>query len=137
MTSYESLLSMTVAFTLGIPGFESCRRFVLLQAPEFEPALCLKGLDGSMPMFMVVDPRRIAPEYDPVLSGPELERLGAVDASMCAWLAIIGFGEGPPVVNLRAPIVINPETMRGIQAVPADSPWAVDAPWPSGAACSS
>lgn len=136
MTGYEPVMSATVAFASGIPGFETCQRFVLVQVPDLEPALCLKGLDAPTPTFLVVDPRQVVPEYTGVLTDADRARLGAVGADACAWLAIVSFGDGPPVVNLRAPIVINPITMRGLQVVPTDSPWAVDVPWPAGAACS-
>ena len=45
------------------------------------------------------------------------------------WLALVSAHEhAPATVNLRAPIVINPASMRGIQIVPAESPYRLDHP---------
>jgi len=127
----------TVVFASGVPGFETCRRFVLVKSPDLEPGVCLKGLDAPEPTFFAVDPRRIAPEYPCVLGSADAARLEASRHDECVWLAVVLWGSGTPVVNLRAPFVINPRTMRGIQVVPSESPWAVDAPWPMEAVCSS
>lgn len=129
--------SATVEFASGVPGFETCRRFVVVQSPELAPGVCLKGLDTPEPLFFSVDPRRVAPDYPCVLSAVDAARLGAAHGDECVWLALVACGEGTPVVNLRAPLVINPRTMRGIQVLPSESPWPVDAPWPMEAACSS
>lgn len=127
----------TVEFASGMPGFETCRRFVVVQSADLAPGVCLKGLDAPAPLFFTVDPRRLAPDYPCVLSSVDAARLGAAHGGECVWLALVAWGDGAPLVNLRAPLVINPRTMRGIQVLPSESAWAVDAPWPMEAACSS
>lgn len=126
----------TVMFPTGLPGFEGCRRFVVVHSEEFEPGVCLKGLDTPAPTFFTVDPRLIAPGYHCELSPGDRVRLGAEDSTACAWLVIVSCAGDVPRVNMRAPIVINPVTMRGIQVVPAESAWSFDMPW-ADAACSS
>jgi flagellar assembly factor FliW len=43
------------------------------------------------------------------------------------WLAIVASGpDGEATANLRAPLVINPTAMRGIQLITAHSPYRVD-----------
>lgn len=126
----------TVNFPAGLPGFEACRRFVVVHSDEFEPGVCLKGLDATAPTFFTVDPRLIAPGYGCELSAGDRVRLGADDTTACVWLVIVSCTGDVPRVNMRAPIVINPVTMRGIQVVPAESAWSFDTPW-TDAACSS
>lgn len=118
----------TLIFPAGLPGFEACRRFVLVYSDELDPGVCLKGLDAPAPTFFLLDPRRIAPDYECQLSAADRARLGAVSDEGCVWLAMVSWASGEPRANLRAPIVINPATMRGIQVVPAEAVAMVDAP---------
>jgi flagellar assembly factor FliW len=134
MTMHPVPSDATLTFAAGLPGFESCRRFVLLQSDEFAPGVCLKGLDGDAPAFLLVDPRLIAPGFRGQLSDADRVRLGGGDDAACVWLVMVSAAGPEPRVNLRAPIVINATTMRGIQLVPTDETAPVDVSWTE-AAC--
>lgn len=111
-----------VAFPSGLPGFERCRRFVVLSSPEIAPMRCLQAIDGQAASFLVVDPRAALPDYRCVLGGTDLMRLGARAEAPLLWLAIVSFdADGAAFVNLRAPVVINPERMLGFQVMPHNS----------------
>jgi flagellar assembly factor FliW len=111
----------TILFPAGLPGFEACRRFVLMYSEEVDPGVCLKGLDEPAPTFFLMDPRRVSSSYKCQLSAADRARLGAATSEGCVWLVMVSLAGNQPRVNLRAPIVINPATMRGIQVVPADT----------------
>ena len=111
----------TILFPAGLPGFEACRRFVLMYSEELDPGVCLKSLDERGPSFFLIDPRRVAPEYACQLSAADRARLGAVTDNGCVWLVMVSWAGGEARVNLRAPVVINPAAMRGIQVVPSES----------------
>lgn len=109
----------TISFLDGLPGFESCRGFVVLTAPQLEPLQQLQCVDGPPASFLGIDPRRILPNYRCLLSQVDRERLGVTDESSLLWLALVAIREdGTVTANLRAPIVINPQTMRGRQVMP-------------------
>ena len=109
-------------FPVGLPGFEQCRRFVVLSSIAMAPVQCLHAVDGPPASFLVVDPRVVLPEYRCILSGPDKERLGVTDDAPLLWLAIVTVQEDQSSsVNLRAPIVINPARMMGFQVLPYDS----------------
>jgi flagellar assembly factor FliW len=110
-----------IAFPSGLPGFESDRRFVLLSSASYEPVQCLQSIDGPSPSFLVVDPRRVLPDYRARLNQSDLTRLGASDDASLLWLAIVTVGDDGLFANLRAPVVINPARMLGFQLVPSDS----------------
>jgi flagellar assembly factor FliW len=111
-----------VEFPAGVPGFEQCRRFVVLASDEIAPLRCLHSVDGPPASFLVVDPREVLAQYRAVLSQTDLFRLGATDGTPLLWLAVVGFDDGgEPYANLRAPIVINPERMLGYQVMPHNS----------------
>src|SRR5688572_27065770 len=101
-------LAQVVLMLDPLPGFESCRRYVLVTSPELDPFTCLQGLDEPRPSFLVIDPRVIEPTFSTVLPADERRRLEAADADALLWLALVHVDEArPPSVNLRAPIVVN------------------------------
>lgn len=115
-----------VAFAHGLPGFERCRRFVIVSAPALGPFTCLHGIDAPEPSFLTLDPRRIVPGYDTPLSDGDRHRLGATAGEPLLWLAIVQVDDTSARVNLKAPIVINPRKMIGLQVMNADTGYATD-----------
>ena len=112
-----------LTFPTGLPGFERCRRFVLVSSEDIAPFQCLQSVDGPPASFLVIDPRLVLPTYRAVLSAVDCIRLGVAPDATLLWLAIVvpGDTDERPQVNLRAPIVINPATMVGYQLMPSNS----------------
>jgi flagellar assembly factor FliW len=105
-----------VTFVEGLPGFEECRRFFLVSTPSIEPLTCLQGVDEPKPAFLAMDPRLIDSGYSCHVDDLQRQRLGATVTTPLLWLAIVCVGDaGESTVNLRAPLVVNPENMRGVQ----------------------
>lgn len=110
-----------VSFPQGLPGFADCRTFVVFaaEAGEFQ---WLTSLEGPAASFLAVDPRRVVPTLRYALAPADLARLRATEDTPLLWLAIVLVeADGTIAVNLRAPIVINPETMLGCQVMPQRS----------------
>lgn len=119
--SFDVTPDQVVSFPSGLPGFEECRRFVVLSSTELAPFRCLQSLEGPSASFLAVDPRRVFPEYRCVLSDVDRARLGDPDAGDLAWLAIVTVQADETLVNLRAPVVVNPRRMIGYQLMPSNS----------------
>ncbi len=115
-----------VHFAHGLPGFESCRQFVLISAPELLPFTCLHGIEAPGPSFLTLDPRQIVAGYQSPLGAAERSRLEAAPDEPLLWLAIVHVDDLAITANLRAPIVINPRRMVGLQVMGADTAWATD-----------
>ena len=115
-----------VYFAHGLPGFESCRQFVLITAPELLPFTCLHGIDAPGPSFLTLDPRQIVSGYASPLGAAERSRLETAPDEPLLWLAIVHVDDLAITANLRAPIVINPRRMLGLQVMGADTAWATD-----------
>lgn len=114
--TFEGRRRDVVTLVDGLPGFETCRRFLLLTSPTLDPLTCLQGLDEPKPSFLVVDPRFVDPEYSCCLDDLQRRRLGATPDTPLLWLAIVRVAsEGGSTVNLRAPLVVNPGKMCGLQ----------------------
>lgn len=110
-----------VTFPTGLPGFENVRRFVILSAEAMAPLQCLQAVDSPSPSFLVIDPRLVLEGYRTRLNQSDLVRLGVTDDATLVWLALVTVVTEGTFVNLRAPVVINPERMLGFQLVPSDS----------------
>ena len=110
-----------IVFPDGLPGFEACRRFLVLTSDDTQPFQCLQGLEASRPSFMTMDPARVLPGYRMILSPSDRRRLDAQEGDSLLWLAIVTVGaDETALVNLRAPVVINPRLMIGYQVMPHD-----------------
>ena len=111
-----------LSFPSGLPGFEQCRRFVLLSSMEAAPLQCLMSVDGPPASFLALDPRLVLPDYRCTLSASDTERLRAGADDTLLWLVLLTLDDrGAAFANLRAPIVIHPGGMIGYQVVPQDS----------------
>ena len=110
-----------IAFPAGLPGFEECRRFVVLSSRELDPFQCLQSVEGPSASFLAVDPRRAFPDYRCVLSDVDRARLGEPDEAALVWLAVVTVLDDQTLVNLRAPVVVNPTRMLGYQLMPSNS----------------
>lgn len=115
-----------VHFPEGLPGFEACRRYVVVTAASFEPFCSLQGQGAGAPAFVTIDPRYVVPDFDCSLDPTDRARLhlsadDSPDNLPLLWLAVVTATDGGATVNLRAPIVINPQAMRGVQLVSAAS----------------
>jgi flagellar assembly factor FliW len=110
-----------VGFPAGLPGFEECRRFVVLSSRELDPFKCLQSVDGPSASFLAVDPRRAFPDYRCALSDVDRARLGDPDEAQLVWLAVVTVQAEQTHVNLRAPVVVNPARMLGYQLMPSNS----------------
>jgi flagellar assembly factor FliW len=108
-----------IRFPEGLPGFEACHGFVLLAASDGVPVQRLESVEGPEARFLTIDPRCVLPTYRFELSESDRARLDAKPDTPLLWLAMVMLeADGTITVNLRAPVVINPEQMIGRQVMP-------------------
>jgi flagellar assembly factor FliW len=120
--AFEARAEDVITFPDGLPGFETCRRFVVASYGDDQPFQCLQGLEASAPAFLTIDPVRALSSYRLILSPQDRVRLDVRDDDALLWLAIVLVAaDGTKTVNLRAPIVINSRGMIGFQVMPHDS----------------
>jgi flagellar assembly factor FliW len=105
-----------IAFPDGLPGFESCHRFLLVNPATLAPFTIMQHADGPTPAIVAIDPTRVDAAFSPELSDDDRSRLNATPETPLMWLAMVSRGgPGSSTVNLRTPLVINPATMTGLQ----------------------
>jgi flagellar assembly factor FliW len=118
-----------IEFADGLPGFENYRRFVLLSGAGLEPFTIVQGLGPNAPAFAAIDPRTIDSRFRAELPAADAGRLGLEAPTPLLWLAIVSAPAGAKAtVNLRAPLVINPRTLRGVQLIHGESDYSVEHP---------
>jgi flagellar assembly factor FliW len=127
--TFDVAASDIVSFPAGVPGFEECRRFVLLSSAALAPLQCLQSVEGPSVSFLVIDPRRVQADYRCVLSDMDRRRLTASDDALL-WLAVVTVEAEQTTVNLRAPVVIDSRHMVGYQLMPAGSLYPLRFPVP-------
>jgi len=127
--SLEARNSDVVEFPEGIPGFEQCRRWVLIGSDELTPLQCLLSLDAPEPSFLTVDPSLVVPDFKRHPGPAAQAKINAEPGDGLLWVAIVTLTENKRgTVNLKAPIVINTKRMRGCQIILEDGAYPVDFP---------
>lgn len=109
-----------LSFPNGLFGFETEHSFLLL---PFEGSggtlLCLQSTQTPALAFVVMDPFALYPEYAPVLQRDDLKFLDVTDSErLCYYvLCMLKSPVSESTVNLKCPIVINPESLKSCQII--------------------
>jgi flagellar assembly factor FliW len=102
-----------------MPAFESETRFRLT---DREPLLFLESETNPELSFLLLPVALIDPEYRMAVSTEDRDAIGASDSSRLMCLAVVTAAEdSPPTANLLAPVVVNLDSGRAVQAVRSDS----------------
>src|ERR1700677_108128 len=121
-------------FPSGLPGFENKTRFVLVERPALKPLVVLQSLDSPELCFFAAPVDAIDRNYHLRMTFDD-ERTLALTAPPIS-LAILSASEsGRWTANLLAPVVINKEARRAVQAVREDSLYSHRHPLDRGALC--
>jgi flagellar assembly factor FliW len=106
-----------VTFAGPIFGFEKYRRFVFLYQEDLsEHFIWLQSVEEPELCFILVQPDLITDQYRPELPPEAKELLGEGDY-MCWLIASLREPFTDSTVNLRSPIVVNPELHQAAQFV--------------------
>jgi flagellar assembly factor FliW len=108
-----------IHFLEGIPGFEECHDFVLIEDEEITPFRWLQSLDDGAIAFIVVDPVIIFPGYQVKLGPAETAAIRLTDAKRAQVQVILTISEDPEktTANLQGPLLINAEKNLGCQVL--------------------
>src|SRR5580692_7463834 len=106
-------------FPNGIPAFEIEQRFRLI---DREPLLFLESEKNPELSFLLLPVALIDPDYKLALAAEDRAVLEASAESRLLCLAMItATDDSPPTANLLAPIVVNLDSGRALQAVRSDA----------------
>lgn len=131
-TDIEYDQSSVIHFNEGLIGLPHLRRMALVAQTEIAPFLWLASLDDERLAFLVIDPRAVFRDYQIALPDEVGARIGveADERPLVLSIAVIAAEWRNSTVNLRAPLVVAPSKMRGMQIILSDAPYRVAEPLP-------
>ena len=106
-----------VHFPHGLPGLEECRRWVLLADTKSDAVAWLQSIERQDIALAVASPRRFVPSYQIRIARRELELL-ELDSVEAVQVLVVLCKTGKSItLNLKAPLLINPNRRLGRQVV--------------------
>lgn len=117
--------SKIICFENGIIGFPSMQKFTLIfdKEAEGETAISwLQSLDEPDIAIPVMDPLLVCPDYNPTVEDELLKKLGEVREDNLFVLTTVTVPKNIEelAVNLKAPIIINTDTLKANQIIIED-----------------
>jgi len=121
-----------IIFENGLPGFPDIKNFILINCGEPEEPgddlFCyLQCTDDTDVAFALMNVFPVLPHYNPDVEDEALAGLGEFeDGTLSIFnIAVIPEEIKEMRVNLKAPIIINPATRRGMQAVVSNEEYGI------------
>lgn len=118
VVEYED--SDLVIFPDGLFGFPKLTKYLLLNLNEDDDSMLLMvSVEECRVEFVLINPFLLCPDYSPTLASQELSCLGVDEEEELSYYAICVVKENylENTVNLKCPLVINPQTRHGIQVI--------------------
>ena len=109
----------------GIIGFPDLRRFTIIfdsEKDEERSILWFQSMDEPQFAMPVVVPNYIVPDYNPTVNDKLLAPLGKLDETNTYVLVTVKVPQRieDMTINLKAPIIINTDTLLGAQIIVED-----------------
>jgi flagellar assembly factor FliW len=123
-----------ITFTKGLMGFESCKRFTIIYDVEKEQEatiMWLQSVDNKDLALPVMKPEIVKRDYDPIVEDELINSLGSniKDAELVVLVTLTVPSDLTKMTcNLKAPIIINADTMKGIQLIADNEDYMVKYP---------
>ncbi|RIX30271.1 flagellar assembly protein FliW [Amnibacterium setariae] len=122
-----------LVFTTPPPGFAPLTDFDLAAVDGAPGLYTLRDTAGADLRLFLLDPTFYVPEYLPAIADEDLAALGASSPAEVDVYVVANIADGTPVVNLLAPIVVNPVAGSATQLI-LDQDWPLQAELTSEAA---
>ena len=112
-----------ITFDRGIIGFDEFKQFTIVydaQKDAQSSTMWLQSLDEVSLALPVIKPELIFEKYDPIVEDELINSLGEniKDAELLVLVTLtVAQDIKEMTCNLKAPIIINVDTMRGVQLI--------------------
>ena len=115
----ETTESKIITLEKGIIGFEEDKKFTIVYE-EDSNIMWLQSLENVSLAIPVIRPEIVMPDYDPIVEDELVNTLGT-DIRNAELLVLVTLTEPSDIkmmtCNLKAPLIINVDTMKGIQLI--------------------
>ena len=126
MNMIQTARDTRLTFTAPPPGFAPLTDFELEHVDGAPGLYTLTDTAGAGLRLFLLDPTFYVPEYLPALDDEDLSALGASTVGEVDVYVVADLQAGAPVVNLLAPIVVNPVGRAATQLILEDD-WPLQA----------
>ena len=116
-------LDTHLTFTTPPPGFAPVVDFDLAAVEGAEGLFTLRDTEGADLRLFLIDPGVFVPDYAPRLAEEHYRALGAESSEQVDTLVVATMTDDGPVVNLFAPILVNPATRTAAQVILDGTDW--------------
>ena len=111
-----------ITFDQGVLGFEECKKFTIIYdtSKETDSTISwLQCMDEPELAFPMISPFYVMEDYNPIVETEWLEPLGEMTAENIVIFVFLNIKSDVTrlTANLKAPIIINPDTLKGIQLI--------------------
>lgn len=108
-----------VDFPEGILGFDFVKKFIILDADDDSPFKWMQAFDEKDLAFVIIMPISFMPTYELSISQGDYEAVKAEPGDELLVFAIVTIPDNPSLMtaNLQGPIIINPVSRLGRQAI--------------------
>lgn len=121
--------SKIVEFEKGIFGFEELKKYVVLyeNAEKENPFAWLQAVDDANVSLPMVNPVVWYPGYEPDVDDEVVEKLGDIQTMALEVYTVVVIPEDikKMTTNLRAPILLNQTTKKGVQVIVNDEEYEI------------
>ncbi len=115
-------------FPFGLPAFENEKKFVFIEAPDHAPLVFLQSARTAGLCFLALPIQLVDGGYELAILAEDLRALELASERQpgpgghTLALALVCLHDGSSATaNLMAPVIVNLETRRGLQAIRSDS----------------
>lgn len=123
-----------ITFDKGIIGFEDWKKYTLVYDAEKEEDVSivwLQAVDEPTLALPIMKPEIVYEAYDPIVEDEIINSLGEniKDVELMVFCALtVPQDLTKMTINLKAPIIINVDTMKGVQLIADNSDYQVRYP---------
>ncbi|MEM9354184.1 MAG: flagellar assembly protein FliW, partial [Planctomycetota bacterium] len=110
-----------LVFAHGLIGFDDCRRWALVEDPQAGSLAWMQSLDDQSLALGVASPRRFVADYQIGVCRRDLATIGLSTPQTAQVLALVSRHNDSVSMNLRAPLLINPQLRLGYQVVGSEA----------------
>ncbi|ACB85799.1 flagellar assembly protein FliW [Natranaerobius thermophilus] len=109
-----------ITFPTGLIGFSDCKRYLLLEGEQGTPFWYLQSVEQEDLFFVMIDPTNFFEDYQIEPSSQDLAAIDLKESENAVILTLVTVPEQDiksATVNLKGPVIINPDRRLGKQIV--------------------
>jgi flagellar assembly factor FliW len=119
-------------FADGLMGYESLKRYALVELPEYQPFLWMVSVDDPRVVFALASPQLFYPgRYEVPLGDADRDVLDLQSSDVVSVFVVVSCQDGGRklTANLKGPVAVNERNRLGKQVVIYNPAYSVRQPW--------